>query len=919
MDPAGLLLSVASIAMTIDRIQQSYNATPSTLSLIQSQIRILETGIQRIQEWLHFTDPTSKAHVMHSLQDAVFTVHARVERLQEDLTFITRTGPKTSKMLGRAGSDQWVKTKFVYNEARMRRHLTDVRECVSLIHFTLSVCQLPVGHGAVQEIKELELGAKTLNRAHTSTGRQRESIMKEQDGSRQDQERSADFNNFVNSILDAEQDLPEASPVSEGPPSRRSSWETSISDLLDQDSVHRDRDELHISNGEAQSSATLCKESSSEVVRNTGRAQQSNIPYRNHSSGYSGQRHYPGFTSSGDRKGYVFNDSSAPAKPIKTPNMSQSTKTMQKSINRKPVGRVSVSEGSSTAIGVVPLHTPVRRATYESTLSPPPRCNTDNLFNEASRSLTNLTDDLNGVDTQEHVESPPPYVDPPSASSPHVGDVKRRHTQPEPEMRGEPPNAVQLVRENQLDLLRGLLKQGIGIDDIDPVTRRTALMEAAGLRRSSASRILINSSCRLHLKDLDGNTALHLAGAQGDAETCAMLLEAGAQLDEYNNYGETPICVAARSGHTDAVLCLLNSWTARKATGTALLKGFLEASKSGNVSTAEAFVERGIKPKKIKEAWQPIAYAAQSGSCPMIDFMLSHKCNLKERSPDGWTALHFAAKEGNTAVVEKLLAFKLSWKAQTKKSKDTALHLAIVNNQAATAMALILHKDANITMKDADDQQAIHHAVRNGDLGLTTTLLNRGAKADDPTEYGYTPMLLAAAYGHLPLVAELITRGVSIEERLASPNFKPNKRTNEAARKGYWAEIRWPHPGARPLHLVSSSPKHSSGACTDTPFITGPRIRPQRSSKHPHSSRCQNRRKRLPRLATPPLRRLQLQRRHGRNAPHPRRLPPHPHQRRQHPPQPRLPRTRHARHARRKNPRLGTAAGGNERDEEIEV
>lgn len=108
-------------------------------------------------------------------------------------------------------------------------------------------------------------------------------------------------------------------------------------------------------------------------------------------------------------------------------------------------------------------------------------------------------------------------------------------------------------------------------------------------------------------------------------------------------------------------------------------------------------------------------------------------------------------------------------------------------------------------MKDADHQQPIHHAVRNGDISMTSALLVRGAKLDDQTGYGFSPMLLAAAYGHLPLVAEFITRGVSIEEKLGSPSFKPQKRTNEAARKGYWAEIRWPHPGARPLHLVRSN------------------------------------------------------------------------------------------------------------------
>lgn len=186
----------------------------------------------------------------------------------------------------------------------------------------------------------------------------------------------------------------------------------------------------------------------------------------------------------------------------------------------------------------------------------------------------------------------------------------------------------------------------------------------------------------------------------------------------------------------------------------------------------------------------------------MIDFLFTHKCNLKQRDPEGRNALHFAATLGHTAMVERLLAFKLSWNTQTRNAQETALHYATLSRQSSTAMALILHRNANITMRDNDGFQALHHCVRNGDVGLVTTLLSKGAKLDDQTKFGWTPMLLACAYGQLPLVAEFITRGVSLEERLSSPSIRPREKTNEAARRGYWAEIRWPHPGARPLQIA---------------------------------------------------------------------------------------------------------------------
>ncbi|TKA76026.1 hypothetical protein B0A55_05104, partial [Friedmanniomyces simplex] len=121
MDPAGLLLSIATIAYNIDALSESYNSASSTLGLIRSHIKILEAGTQRIQEWLHFTDPTDRIQVLASLGDAIGTVNSSLERLQDDIASISHTGPKTAKVLG----NQWARTKFVYNEGRLRKNLTD--------------------------------------------------------------------------------------------------------------------------------------------------------------------------------------------------------------------------------------------------------------------------------------------------------------------------------------------------------------------------------------------------------------------------------------------------------------------------------------------------------------------------------------------------------------------------------------------------------------------------------------------------------------------------------------------------------------------------------------------------------------------------------------------------------------------------
>lgn len=465
-------------------------------------------------------------------------------------------------------------------------------------------------------------------------------------------------------------------------------------------------------------------------------------------------------------------------------------------LRRKPVPRTPTS-GSLTAL-------PTVASPADSALA-------------LAEKLTPLTQSLSSLTTSDHLnielDQPPvqPYADRPPvySSAAGAGALDSRELISTPARRRNTamsddtcPYVVRLARENRIEDLMAYLRGSGNVNEADPRSGRTAVMEAARLRRWDICRLLLQSGARLYLKDGEGDSVLHLASREGDSEICHMLLDSGAQTQDCNGEGETPLEVAAAGGHTQVVLCLINGMKSRKPNDPTIVKAFFKAVKLGDVPTAGALLAQDVKPKKLKDSWQPTCFAAQSGSIPMLELMLAQKCTLKDRSPTGWTALHYAARYGQQPMVEHLLDRKLPWKAQTKKGDETALHMAAAAGHTTTALALIAHKDANVTMKDADSQEAIHHAVRQGNIKLTTALIDQGAKLSTVNKYGWRPIHLAAAYGHVGLLAECMTRGISIEERTATPSFKPEKRTNAAARRGYWAEIRWPHSGARPLELA---------------------------------------------------------------------------------------------------------------------
>ncbi|KAK5114858.1 hypothetical protein LTR62_002015 [Meristemomyces frigidus] len=837
MDPAGLLLSINKVSDKLDELSQNHSSASDTLTLIRAQVKTLQAGTQRIQEWLHFTEPTERAQITRSVQDAVATVRSSLERLQDGVASSQYGGVDAAKVLddGRNGE-----STLIYNEARMRKYLVDLRECASLMQFTLNVCQQPIGAATPHGPEELSKAAIALRQAQTSPRRERRSVI-ERAGSEGVEASTADYENFMHSVMAAEEDLTDESLLSSRPGSSDSL------DALGSGSGHsmkptsttayeggNNNDHPTVTlNGYAVDDVPpiipfkdplVSVPTGSDASSLTVRPSADRLPSWSSSDGQliNDINNILGTASiSLDNKELYKGASPPPNIPTRSPQRQENHPISVArdrgfslgSIRRKPVSATwSSSDPSGDSKQPLPAGCgPSRRNTDLTSSASSSALSIARKMTPLTNTLRSLSPDdfvnieLEQATVQPYVDSPPAYAGPAWAAGPRTARVTqpRRNTGRSSLVRHSTLSTMtQLARESRLDEIRAALKDGYNVNELDASTGTTPIMESARYRRWDACRLLIESGARVHLKDSDGNTALHHAARVGDSEICQVLLDAGAPSEDCNKDGKQAIQLAVEGGHTETVLTLVNSIPYRKPNDEALVNAWLSAIKLGDTPTAQALLAKGVKPKRLKDSWRMAGYAAQSGSIPMLEHVLAQKASLKERSPLGYSPLHFAALHGHQPMVERLLALKVPWKATTKKTEETALHIAAAAGHTGTALALVAHKDANVTVEDADDQQPVHHAVRKGDARLLATLLQHGAKLKDANEYGWKPIHLAAAYGHVNLLAECITRATNIEEKLTTPSFKPEKRTNQAARRGYWAEIRWPHAGSRPLHLA---------------------------------------------------------------------------------------------------------------------
>ena len=353
-------------------------------------------------------------------------------------------------------------------------------------------------------------------------------------------------------------------------------------------------------------------------------------------------------------------------------------------------------------------------------------------------------------------------------------------------------------RRGFLNIAKSLLTGGASINASGP-QGQTPLHLAMEVPHQNVVMLLVQHRANVNARDALSQTPLHIGAIRGNAAMCKHLVDEGAQLDSREAQSKTPLHLACEAGHYELAQMLLD-FSNLSPTSMTFLSAFFAAVEHGHVRVAECFFSHGLKLQELKkDSHKPITLAAKSGYLAMVELMIQEDCDTDARDENGWNALHFASHNGHYHVIERLIANNASAKATTSR-KETPLIFAIRGGHFA-AVDRLLRSDNSGSLANAEDercQQPVHHAVRGGSVEIFNLLMSNGGKVNGENCFGWRPIHIATAYGHLALVERLLEQGASIEEKLGSTSIKKNQ-THKTVEDGYWAEARWPYPGSRPL------------------------------------------------------------------------------------------------------------------------
>jgi ankyrin repeat protein len=118
-------------------------------------------------------------------------------------------------------------------------------------------------------------------------------------------------------------------------------------------------------------------------------------------------------------------------------------------------------------------------------------------------------------------------------------------------------NVARAAEKNDVSQVRSLLASGNNPNQAEGDSLQTGLQWAAINGNIQITAILVKAGARLNDRDKLGNTALHYAAIHGQVEIAKLLLDVGAGIDEQNHDGTTPLMFAAQKGEVEMVRTLL--------------------------------------------------------------------------------------------------------------------------------------------------------------------------------------------------------------------------------------------------------------------------------------------------------------------------------------------------------------------------
>lgn len=299
----------------------------------------------------------------------------------------------------------------------------------------------------------------------------------------------------------------------------------------------------------------------------------------------------------------------------------------------------------------------------------------------------------------------------------------------------------------------------------------SVLMTAVSLKASpDVLKLILSKGADPNAKNKAQDTALHISVRQNYAQQGIVLLDANADIFQYNAVQENPLFLAL---------------TAKPAP----LEWFFRP----NVITATDANGDSV-----------VHHAARKNLPEGISYLVKKGANIEALNNAGEIPLHTAAKYDATDAIRYLVSAGSSLNAANKNG-DIPLQSAVLNG-AFKATQMLLAAGSPVNNQNYSGETALHQASKNNSAMIIQLLTAQGAQTEIQDSHGFTPLITAAANDRYDAASELIKAKAVIDTR----DYLGSTPLYHAVSGEYAALIR--------LFLVNNADIHALNAQELSPF-----------------------------------------------------------------------------------------------------
>jgi ankyrin len=319
------------------------------------------------------------------------------------------------------------------------------------------------------------------------------------------------------------------------------------------------------------------------------------------------------------------------------------------------------------------------------------------------------------------------------------------------------------VAHRHPDVVQVLIEQGTDIQARSKVTQRVVARAnryggVVSYDRAAAERAVERIP-------EGGSTSLLFAARSGDLASAALLVAAGANVNDTAPDGMSALVMASHSGHGPLAAFLLEQGADPNHDGagyTALHAAVLR----GDPDLVKALLARGAQPNALLVKGDPQRryskdYALNHTWVGATPFWLAARfaeVSTMRALAAGGADPHRAIKDGTTPVIAAVAAGTDSGPSAADRRErrydpldlaERVEHHAEYERQTLEAVEVAVELGVDVNGVNAAGETALHHAAAKGFNTIIQFLVNRGARLDVKNKRGQTPLAMATSPAQL--------------------------------------------------------------------------------------------------------------------------------------------------------------------------